>query len=217
MEHFDWIADERHALATLLSGLTPAQLATPSLCGAWTVQQVFGHLTVPLTVGLPQFALAMLAARGNFDRANDVLARKATAAGPTALARLLHDRADSRFTPPGGDWHAPLTDVIVHGQDIRRPLGLAHEFAPERLRAILDYLVTDAAHRGFVPAGRLAGLALTASDLGWTWGVGALVEGPAEALALVMTGRAAALADLQGPGVETLRGSLVRARPCRRS
>ena len=89
MEHFDWIADERHALATLLSGLTPAQLATPSLCGAWTVQQVFGHLTVPLTVGLPQFALAMLAARGNFDRANDVLARKAAAAGPTALATVL--------------------------------------------------------------------------------------------------------------------------------
>lgn len=63
-----------------------------------------------------------------------------------------------------------------------------------------------------MPAGRLAGLALAASDLGWTWG-GALVEGPAEALALVMTGRAAALADLQGPGVETLRGRLVGERP----
>ncbi|HQD23371.1 MAG TPA: maleylpyruvate isomerase N-terminal domain-containing protein, partial [Arachnia sp.] len=75
MEHFDWIADERRALADLLDALTPEQLATPSLCGAWTVQQVFGHLTVPLTVGLGGFAAAMLRARGDFDKANDRLAQ----------------------------------------------------------------------------------------------------------------------------------------------
>lgn len=204
MERFDWIADERRALADLLDTLTADQLATPSLCGAWTVQQVFGHLTVPLTVGLPQFALAMLRARGDFDRANDQLARRAASRGPAELAATLRRRADSRFTPPGGTWLAPLTDVIVHGQDIRRPLGIAHEFASERLRAILDYLVTDAAHRGFVPAGRLDGLTLRASDLGWTHGSGDLVEGPAEALALVATGRPDGLADLVGPGVDAL-------------
>ena len=157
MEHFDWIADERRALADLLDALTPEQLATPSLCGAWTVQQVFGHLTVPLTVGLGGFAAAMLRARGDFDKANDRLAQTASERGPVALAATLRQYADSRFTPPGSGWLAPLTDVIVHGQDVRRPLGIAHEFASERLRAILDYLVTDAAHRGFVPAGRPPG------------------------------------------------------------
>ena len=55
-----------------------------------------------------------------------------------------------------------------------------------------------------MPAGHLDGLALTASDLGWTWGIGALVEGPAEALALVATGRPDGLGDLVGPGVDAL-------------
>ena len=36
-------------------------------------------------------------------------------------------------------------------------------------------------------------------------GSGPLVEGPAVALMLATTGRRAALADLHGPGVETLR------------
>jgi hypothetical protein len=52
---------------------------------------------------------------------------------------------------------------------------------------------------------RVAGLTLRATDTDWSHGSGPLVEGPAVALMLATTGRRAALADLRGPGVETLR------------
>ena len=52
---------------------------------------------------------------------------------------------------------------------------------------------------------RVAGLTLRATDTDWSHGSGPLVEGPAVSLMLATTGRRAALEDLRGPGVETLR------------
>jgi uncharacterized protein (TIGR03083 family) len=37
-------ATERLAFVDLLEGLTPEQWATPSLCSAWTVQEVAAHV-----------------------------------------------------------------------------------------------------------------------------------------------------------------------------
>jgi len=42
------IADERRRVANLVDSLSPEQLATPSLCGDWTVKQVAGHLLAAL-------------------------------------------------------------------------------------------------------------------------------------------------------------------------
>ena len=51
----------------------------------------------------------------------------------------------------------------------------------------------------------VSGLKLCASDIGWTAGDGPTVLGPGEAIVLAAAGRKAALADLQGDGVATLR------------
>ena len=48
------------------------------------------------------------------------------------------------------------------------------------------------------------GLRLRATDLDWSAGDGPEVAGPGEALALAMTGRGVALADLSGEGVAVL-------------
>jgi len=42
-------------------------------------------------------------------------------------------------------------------------------------------------------------------DIGWTAGDGPAVQGPGEAIVLAAAGRKAALADLEGDGVATLR------------
>ncbi len=55
---------------------------------------------------------------------------------------------------------------------------------------------------------RIAGLALKANDLDWQTGAGPVVTGPALSLVLAMTGRAAALGDLSGDGVATLRSRM---------
>ncbi|SDE69037.1 TIGR03083 family protein [Blastococcus fimeti] len=207
MDIFAEIADERRGLADLLSGLTAEQQATQSLCSEWRVHDVVAHLVVPLEVGIPTFVLAMLVSRGNFDRANVRLTRERARRPFGELLEVLHRSADSTFTPPGAGPEAPLTDVLVHGLDIRWPLGLARVIPEQRLRSSLDY-VTDASSRGVVPKGALDGLRFEADDIDWAHGSGPVVRGPAEALLLAVTGRTTALDHLTGDGVPTLRSRL---------
>lgn len=203
VDTFSAIADERRALADLLSGLTPGQLATQSLCEAWTVHDVAAHLVVPLEVGVPRFLLTMLACRGDFDRANVRLTREQARRPVDELAQVLRQRAASRFTPPGAGPEAPLTDLLVHGLDVRWPLGLRRAVPEERLRVSLDWLPRRPA-RGLVADGTFEGLRFEADDLDWAYGAGPVVRGPAEALLLALTGRGTALGALHGDGVPAL-------------
>jgi uncharacterized protein (TIGR03083 family) len=105
----------------------------------------------------------------------------------------------------------PLLDILVHGQDIALPLG--------RIRPMPTAAATAAAQRvwdmgfPFRARKRLAGLRLTATDADWTVGSGAGVEGPIAALLLLATGRDAAVQQLTGDGVRTLRRREETRRP----
>jgi uncharacterized protein (TIGR03083 family) len=190
-EVFGMIAEERRALADLLDTLTPGQWSTPSLCTDWTVREVAAHLVVPFEVSVPSMALRMVRSLGSYDRAMDGATRELAARPTNELAAQLRANADNRFTPPLSGPEAPLTDVVVHGQDIRRPLGIAHRVEPGHLRVALDRMAGGAL--GFVPRSRVAGLRFEATDLGWSAGDGAVVRGPAEAILLAITGRPVAL------------------------
>jgi hypothetical protein len=52
---------------------------------------------------------------------------------------------------------------------------------------------------------RIEGLSLRATDVSWSHGSGPEVSGPILSLLMAMTGRKAALDDLSGEGVATLR------------
>jgi hypothetical protein len=54
------------------------------------------------------------------------------------------------------DIPAAIADEQVHGQDMRRPLGLPHHLRPERLRVSLDFL-TGGRAAGFTRAGASPG------------------------------------------------------------
>ncbi|MGY1822085.1 maleylpyruvate isomerase family mycothiol-dependent enzyme [Geodermatophilus sp. SYSU D00079] len=207
MDTFGQIADERRSLAAQMAGLTSEQQATQSLCSGWSVRDVLAHLVVPLEVGIPKFVLAMLACRGNFDRANVRLAREQARRPFGEIIEVLRQKADSRFTPPGAGPEAPLTDLLVHGLDIRWPLGLPHDIPEERLHTSLTHL-TAAPVGGVVARGTVDGLRFEATDIDWAHGSGPIVSGDAEALLLAITGRTAALTHLGGDGVPTLRGRL---------
>lgn len=198
---FAAVAEERRALADLFEGLSPEQLATRSLCGAWTVQDLNAHLVVPLITPMSGFAIAMVKALGNFDRANRAMTANVVREHGPRLPAILRERATSRFTPPGNGAMAPLTDVVVHGQDVRRPLGLTRTFDPERLGTVLDYLVTPQAARGFTRRGIADGITLQATDLEWSHGAGPVVSGTGEALMMALTGRAVAVTELTGEGL----------------
>lgn len=206
MDTFEAIADERRVLADQLAALTPEQQATRSLCGAWSVHDVLAHLIMPLEVSTPKVVLAVLLAGGSFDRANERVTRRLAQRPFAEIVEILRRKASSRFTPPGSGPEAPLVDVLVHGLDIRWPLGLRREIPEPRLQTALTFLMT--APSGLVPKGALTGLRFEAEDIDWASGRGPVVSGTAEALLLASTGRAAALDALTGDGLPVLRGRL---------
>ena len=201
------IAAERRHIADLVESLSPAQLDVPSLCGDWTVRQVAGHLLAAIEA--PSSALLKAMVRNGFrlHRGNAQLAIEMAARPVTELAGGLRRHADNPFRPPIVGYPGQLTDLQVHGQDMRRPLGLPHGLHPDRLQISLDFL-TGGRAVGFTPRRRTTGLRFTATDLDWTWGNGPLVTGPAEALMMALTGRRVVLGELDGPGVRVLAGRL---------
>ncbi len=209
MTHWDLIASERRALADLVEGLTDEQLQTPSLCGKWTVKDVAAHVMVGPTSSYADFAKALVKGRGSFDAASEHLVDRRRSLGQAEVAAALRDHAESHFSPPTMDWHAPLTDVLVHREDIAVPLGLPSDRPADPWQHSLDFLVTRKARTGFVP-GRLPEVTYAATDLEWSHGSGPVVSGPAAALGAVMCGRSAVLERLAGPGASTLAAWLRR-------
>ncbi|ROO90152.1 uncharacterized protein (TIGR03083 family) [Actinocorallia herbida] len=193
---------ERASLAALLDTLTPAQWATPSLCAGWTVREVAAHVGAGPTIRLGPAVLGLLRARGDFDRFVDTTARRDARRPVGELTAIVRASAGSRRLAPGQKLSYALLDVLVHGQDIARPLGVTRDMPLEAARHCADLVYAMGAP--FHARKRLAGVRLVATDLPWTAGEGAEAAGPIASLLLLVSGRRAALADLTGPGVAAL-------------
>jgi uncharacterized protein (TIGR03083 family) len=194
---------ERSALADDLSELSAEQWRTPSLCTEWDVHDVFAHLLSAAKMTPPRFVTRFAGAGFNFDR---FAARQVAieGAGGPAETMSAFRAAEPRETAPPGPKETWLGEAFVHGEDIRRPLGITRAYPlPEVARAVAFYAKSNAIIGG---RNRVAGLTLRATDTELSVGSGPLVEGPAISLLLVASGRKSALAELVGPGVETLRG-----------
>ncbi len=193
---------ERQSLADDLAGLTDAQWGTPSLCSEWTVHQVLAHLLSAAKMTPAKFFANFAAAGFNFDRfAGNQVAREGTG-GPAATLAEFRSVRDRTSAPPGpkDTW---LGEAFVHGEDIRRPLGIRRDYPTDQVvRVIRLYANSNAIIGG---RNRVAGLTLRATDTDLTVGSGPAVEGPAMSLLLAASGRKSALAELTGPGVQILR------------
>jgi uncharacterized protein (TIGR03083 family) len=193
---------EREALIADVGTLTDEQWATPSLCADWTVRDVLGHMIATAKMTPPAFFAALAGAgfRFNAMNAKNVL-REATPNPSDGLAEFRRHLKDT--THPPGPVEAMLGEAVIHSADIRRPLGMSREYPEEALTRVADFFKRSNLLIG--AKRRIAGLALRATDTGWSTGSGPEVTGPHLSLALAMTGRSAALADLSGEGLATLR------------
>ena len=200
-----YIHRERAALAADLEGLTDQQWSTPSLCPGWTVHDALGHMTATAKMSPPRFLGRLAAARFRF---HDMSARniaRETARGPAATLAEFRSQVTATRKPPG-PVDAMLGEAIVHSEDIRRPLGIEHGYPVEAVTRAADFYVTSNLLIG--AKDRIKGLTLRASDADWSAGSGPEVAGPVLSLVLAMTGRKAALDDLSGEGVATLRSRM---------
>lgn len=196
------ITAARADLAEDLAGLTDAQWRTRSLCADWTVEEAVAHLTSAALM-TPFRWIRSLAGAGfrpevhNRRRLDEQL-------GATPAETLAKFRAAVPSTvAPSGHTAAWLGEVVVHGQDVRRPLGLTRTPPVEATTAVAEFF----ASRNFAVNSRKVadGLRLEATDGPFTSGDGPLVRGSTEALVMVLAGRPAYLDDLTGDGVPTVR------------
>jgi uncharacterized protein (TIGR03083 family) len=199
-------AANRRLLADFFDGLDEDQLRTRSLCDAWTVREILGHLVMPLAAGLSGFLVQVARARGSIDRASEATARQLARRPLSDLTTLLRDKADHHGKAPGMGPMGQFADGCVHLRDCARPLGLPDDVGIADWRMVLDWLPSGVP--GLVPKSRVEGLRLVATDQQWSWGAGERVAGRSEALAMALSGRPMAIADLDGPGADVLRGRL---------
>jgi uncharacterized protein (TIGR03083 family) len=197
---------ERRALVDDLDGLTPEQWEVPSLCGGWTVHDVAAHLVDNARTTRLGIVVAMVRARFDFDRQNDAGVACEKGATPAETLDRLRAVAGRRTTPPA-PLDSRLVEEVVHGEDIRRPLGLRRDYPTETVqRALAHQLRTSVGLGGGKQ--RVAGLCLVATDTDWSHGEGDEVHGPLVSLLLTTTSRSEALADLTGPGLGRLEVAL---------
>ena len=196
---------ERGAIADTLATLTPEQWATASLCGGWTVQMTAGHIVMSGEQSPGAFMKGMFA---NGFRFNTMMDRQARATGgrpPAEIIERIRARTTTTNKPPGPA-KTMLGEVLVHSEDIRRPLGISHTPDPDALVTCLD--MYKAANFPVGAKKRIAGLRLVASDIDWTHGDGPEVTGPGLSILMMVTGRSAGLDGLSGEGLATLRSRM---------
>ena len=199
---------ERAALAEDLAGLSTGQWRHEPLCGQWDVEQVVAHLTAAASLNQRQWLRSMLGARFRPDVHNQ--RRLAEHRGRTPAETLDQFRAViTSTTAPSSHTPAYLGEVVVHSQDIRRPLGLVRTPSVDALTPVAEFF----ARRDFAVASRtrVADLQLQADDGPFATGTGPLVTGSTLALVMSMAGRVSYVAELDGPGVPALRSRVQAA------
>jgi uncharacterized protein (TIGR03083 family) len=189
---------ERASLIDTLAGLDEEQWAHPSLCAGWTVHDVAAHLVDSARTTRLGFMLGLARARFDFDRQNARGIERERGGSPQHTLERLRQVASRTSTPPGS-LDTRLVEEVVHGEDIRRPLGLVRAYPPEAVvRALRLQARTPASFGGAKEL--VAGVRLSATDADVTIGEGPEVRGPALSLLLAVSGRRVALPELDGPG-----------------
>jgi uncharacterized protein (TIGR03083 family) len=196
---------ERAALADDLAALDDAAWRAPSLCSGWDVEDVVAHLTAGASLGRWAWLRSIVAARFDADRHN--AHRMAEHRGATPAETLARFRAIVPSTvAPSGHTAAWLGEVVVHGQDVRTPLGIATTPSLEAVTEVARFFTG----RDFTVNSRstVTGLRLEATDGPFAHGDGPEVRGSTLALTMAMAGRVAFCDELRGDGLTVVRDRL---------
>ncbi len=192
---------ERRDLADYLDTLTEEQWERPSLCVGWTVRDVAGHVSSYDELSWPAVLALFGRSRFSLARCNQAGIERSRRLNTEELVRRLRAHAVPRGITAMFGSAIALTDGLIHHQDIRRALGHTRAVPEERLVAALRFAPRA---RALPAPGNVRDLRLVATDCDWAHGTGPEVSGPGEAVLVALAGRQEALADLHGPGLDTL-------------
>jgi uncharacterized protein (TIGR03083 family) len=191
---------ERAALVADLGGLDDGQWERPSLCEGWTVHDVAAHLVDTWRTTRLGFVAGLARAGFDFDRQNARGVERWRGATPQETLQRLRAVATRTTTPPA-PLDSRLVEEVVHGEDVRRPVGVGRDYPAEAVeRALRLQLRTPAAFGGAKEL--LTRCRVVADDADVAVGDGPEARGPALSLLLAVSGRP--VHDLAGPGVSVL-------------
>jgi uncharacterized protein (TIGR03083 family) len=192
---------ERARVADMLDGLTSEQWTSETLCKDWNVRMVAAHMMNAGEQSPAKFFRGLLSSGLRFNVMMDRQAHSSARLAPKEIVERIRASTTTTNKPPAAAM-AMLGEVVVHGNDIRQPLGIDDDSSTEAKVACLDMFKGS----NFpVPAKKaIAGLHLNATDADWSYGSGLDVNGPLVALLLAMATRPLA-STLSGDGVATLR------------
>jgi uncharacterized protein (TIGR03083 family) len=200
------IRDERAAFAETISDLDPEQWDRPSLCAGWRVRDVVAHMIAAGEKTKGSFLVGLMGAGFRFNSMVEADIKRIGGTSSTDELVARYRKTISTTNGPPGPPMAMLGEVVLHGEDVRRPLGIKKDPSEAAIGRVADFYKGSNLLLGTKK--RIAGLRLIATDTGWSTGEGPEVSGPAMALLVTMTGRPGAEGDLSGPGAATLIGRL---------
>lgn len=193
---------ERRRLVLDLSDLGDAQWRAPSLCPGWDVHDVVAHLVDTARTTRVSFVRDLVAARMDFDRANERGIAREKRQDPRAMLEALREAVGLTRTPPA-NLTTRLVEAVVHGEDVRRPLGIAGAYPAAAVARALAYQVRTAVAFGGGRE-RAAGLRLVDTRTGTAWGEGDEVTADVLDLLLAVSGRPVPRERLDGRGAPRL-------------
>lgn len=200
-EVWDATDRERIAIADLLDELADDEWEHPSLCDGWRVRDVAAHLSMAQT-GVAEAAVALVRARFGFNRMIHDTAVRRSGRPREEFTAALRGMAGSRKRAPGISHIEPLTDVLVHTQDIVVPLGRSYAMPPRAAAFCAERVWTMGFP--FHARRRFRDVRLVATDTDWTAGSGRELVGPIDAILLALTGREAGSSRLRAPDPQAL-------------
>ena len=183
--------EQRAGLADLLEGLDARQWTTPSLCEGWRVRDVAAHLTHS-HMGLGRVVVEAAKSGFRFDPMIKRLALEDNRSQAEIIASL-RAMVGSRRRIVGSSEIDPLTDVLVHTQDIVVPLGIDRPMPSTAAAAAAKHLWDS--RFPISPQRRLKGIRLTATDADFAAGDGYEVQAPIRDILMVLTGRRTPVSD----------------------
>ena len=191
---------ERDALVRDLRSLSADQWRSPTLCGDWDVQEVVAHLGAASRLSFPGWLRSMIGARFDPDIHNRRRLEEFRGATPEETLESFAEIGPIGL--PRKESVGGLGEMIVHAEDIRRPLGIKHDPDHEGLLAVARFF----AAKDFAvnSSSLVSGLRLRAVDAEFDAGEGPEVSGRLLDLVMAMAGRGEALEGLTGEGTSEL-------------
>lgn len=205
MEHDEiwrYVVTHRRALGATLGTLDDEEWAAPSLCPGWTVKDVAAHVISHPQHTWGSFLPVLLRGRLDLNRMILLDGQRRGRAPVADILRQYDDWADVRHLPPTTTPLEALIDVLVHSQDLLRPLGRPLDLPPAAAAAATDRAF---AHSRIFGRPRLGDVRLVATDVDWSRGSGPTVKAPMQEILMLATGRAADVRLVSGDGAGLVR------------